>query len=82
MLLGSLDGAGVWERMDTCLCMAEFFCSPPETAFLISHACMLCLQLRLTLRPMDCSALGSAVHGILGAGLLEWIATPFSTGSS
>ena len=31
MLCGSLDGRGVWGRMDTCVCMAESFCYPPET---------------------------------------------------
>ena len=32
--------------------------------------------------PMDCSLPGSSVHGILQARLLEWIAMPFSRGSS
>ena len=32
--------------------------------------------------PMDCSLLGSSIHGILQARILEWIAIPFSTGSS
>ena len=32
--------------------------------------------------PMDCSPLGSSVHGILQARILEWIAIPFSRGSS
>ena len=31
MLCGSLDGRGVWARMDTCICMAESLCRPPET---------------------------------------------------
>ena len=31
MLCGSPDGRGVWGRMDTCICMAEPFCCPPET---------------------------------------------------
>ena len=31
MLCGSLDGRGVWGRMDTCPCMAETLCSSPET---------------------------------------------------
>ena len=31
MLCGSLDGRGVWGRMDTCICMAESLCCPPET---------------------------------------------------
>ena len=32
--------------------------------------------------PMDCSSPGSFVHGILQARILEWVATPFSRGSS
>ena len=39
MFCGSLDGRGVWGRMDTYLCMAESLCCPPETTvrLLISH---------------------------------------------
>ena len=32
--------------------------------------------------PMDCSLPGSSVHGILQAGILEWVATSFPRGSS
>ena len=32
--------------------------------------------------PMDCSPPGSSVHGILQARILEWVAMPFSKGSS
>ena len=32
--------------------------------------------------PMDCSSPGSSVHGILQARILEWVAMPFSRGSS
>ena len=32
--------------------------------------------------PMDCSPLGSSVNGILQARILEWVAIPFSRGSS
>ena len=32
--------------------------------------------------PMDCSPPGSSVHGILQARILEWVAIPFSRGSS
>ena len=40
-------------------------------------------QLCLTLcNPMDCSLPGSSVHGILQARTLEWVAFPFSRGSS
>ena len=31
MLSGILDGRGVWERMDICICMAECLCCPPES---------------------------------------------------
>ena len=31
---------------------------------------------------MDCSLPGSSVHGILQARILEWVAMPFSRGSS
>ena len=41
------------------------------------------LQLFPTLcDPMDCSLLGSSVHGILQARILEWVAMPSSRGSS
>ena len=33
-------------------------------------------------KPMDCSPPGSSVHGILQARILEWVAIPFSRGSS
>ena len=40
-------------------------------------------QSYLTLcNPMDCSPPGSSVYGILQARILEWVATPFSRGSS
>ena len=32
--------------------------------------------------PMDCSPPGSSICGILQAGILEWIAMPFSKGCS
>ena len=32
--------------------------------------------------PMDCSPPGSSVHGILQAGILEWVAMPSARGSS
>ena len=32
--------------------------------------------------PMDCSPPSSSVHGILQARILEWVAIPFSKGSS
>ena len=45
--------------------------------------CVKSFQLCPTLcDPIDCSPPGSSVHGILQARILEWIAMPFSRGSS
>ena len=44
---------------------------------------VLVIQLGPTLcDPMDCSMSSSSVHGILQARILEWVAIPFSRGSS
>ena len=44
---------------------------------------LLVAQSYLTLcDPMDCSSPGSSVHGILQARIVEWVAIPFSKGSS
>ena len=45
--------------------------------------CVLFAQLCPSLcEPMDCRLLGSSAHGILQARILEWVAIPFSRGSS
>ena len=40
MLHDSLDGRGVWERIDTCICIAQSLCYSPETitALLIGYS--------------------------------------------
>ena len=54
------------------------------TFFFSDSVCVLVAQLCLTLcDPMDCSPPGSSVTGIiLQARILEWVAIPFSRGSS
>ena len=44
--------------------------------------CMCTKSLQPLCNPMDCSLPGSSVRGILQARTLEWIAMPFSRGSS
>ena len=44
-----------------------------------THACSVMSD---SLNPMDCSPPGSSVHGIFQARILEWVAIPFSRGSS
>ena len=54
-----------------------------ECSFLNYSVLVLVAQLCLTLcNPMDCSLLGSSVHGILQVRILEWLAIPFSMASS
>ena len=55
-----------------CVCVCVYVC-----------VCIQSLQLCPTpCDPMDFSPQGSTVHGILQARILEWVATPFSRGSS
>ena len=50
---------------------------------LVVAVCVLVAQSRPTLcNRMDCSPPGSSVYGILQARILEWVAVPFSRGSS
>ena len=47
-----------------------------EVLVLVTQSCLTLCD------PMDCSPLGSFVHGIPQARILEWVAIPFSRGSS
>ena len=68
------------------LAFAVLFRSALHVCYPLTHmglVCVLVVQLCLTLcDPMDCSSLGSSVHGILQARMLEWVAIPSSRGSS
>ena len=46
------------------------------------HACQTTQSCTNLCHTVDCSPPGSSVHGILRAGLLEWVAISFSRGSS
>ena len=57
--------------------------SPTIHSLLLRMLKVLVTQLYLTLlEPMDYSLPGLSVHGILQATILEWVAIPFSRGSS
>ena len=79
MLCGSLDGRGVWGRMDTCICIADsLHCSPEAiTTLLMGYAAAAkSLQSCPTLcDPRDGSPPGSPVPGILQA--KHWSGLPF-----
>ena len=85
MLCGNLEERGVWGRMDTGIYMAESLCCLLETIIALLMDCkwVLVTQSCLTLCDhMDYSLPGPSVHGILQARILEWVAIPFSRGSS
>ena len=44
--------------------------------------CMHALACPTLCHPMDCNPLGSSVHGIILARILEWVAIPYSRGFS
>ena len=52
----------------------------------LNHTCLVCMLNRFSCvrlcDPIDCSPPASSVHGILQARILEWVAIPFSRGSS
>ena len=62
----------IWNQASDCICTN------------LAPACMgLVTQSRLTLcDPLDCNLPSSSVHGIFQARILEWVAIPFSRGSS
>ena len=65
LLRGSLDGSGVWGRMDTCICAAEsLYCSPETITILLIHCQFSSVtQSCPTLcDPMNCSVPGLPVH--------------------
>ena len=75
MLCGSLDGRGVWGRMDTCVCMAGSLpCSPGTITTLFVSWLYLGLP--------HCRRILYQLSHQGSPGLLEWVAYPFSRGSS
>ena len=46
------------------------------------HECLVAQSCLTFCSPMNCSPTDSSVHGILQARILEWVAMPFSRGSS
>ena len=65
-------GHGMWGLS---LCRV-FEWIPLKVKVLVSQSCPTLCDL------MDCSPLGSSVHGMLQVRILEWVAVPFSRGSS
>ena len=65
------------------LLSTSWVCKCVSVCVYVSHTVVLiALSCPTFCNPMDCSLPGSFVHGILQARKLEWVALPFSRGSS
>ena len=70
--------------------LAVFFAPIKFFVFLAVSKCLILLEVEVLIaqscptlcNPMDCSTPGSSFHGVLQARILEWVAIPFSRGSS
>ena len=51
-------------------------CEALDTKVLVAQLCLTLFD------PVDCSSQGSSIHGILQARIVQWVAYPFSKGSS
>ena len=67
------------EYLRLCRVIIDFMVDVP---CLCRHVCSVTQSCPTLCDPLDCSLPGSAVHGILQARMLEWVAIPFSRGSS
>ena len=71
-----------WYLIGVLICI-YLMISDVEHLFIMYIVCVLVSEPCLTLcDPMDSSTSGSSVHGFLQARILEWVAIPFSRGSS
>ena len=76
------EADGTCDAQPSCLlhsCLSSLALSLPSSLWACTKSFQSCLTL---CDPMYCSPPGSSVHGILQAIMLEWIAMPFSRGSS
>ena len=53
VLCGSQDGWGVWERMDTCMCMVESICYSTESISYVNQLCC-CLVIQFSSVAQSC----------------------------
>ena len=65
-------------ELEPAYCNLKHVHKTPQVSILCAKSLHSCLTL---CDPMDCSSPGSPVHGILQAGILEWVATSSSRGS-
>ena len=64
------------------LASPESLCIPRQSRLSLFRKLLVTQLCPILSRPIDCSPQGSSVHVILQARILEWVAMPFSRGSS
>ena len=62
-----------------CVCVCVCVCTRAHTR---TRACSVAESCTILCDPLDCSAPGSSVHGIIQERILEWVAISYSRGSS
>ena len=67
-------GNNIYIYMDIFIC--EYEREREKVKVLVAHSCLTLCD------PIECSPPGSSIHGILQARILEWVAIPYSRGSS
>ena len=78
-------GWGAWPGVQiSCSSGKHPFCNfvTPSSSGLLPLKLLVAQSCPTLCHPKDCSPTGSSVHGILQARKLEWVAIPFSRGSS
>ena len=72
---------GVYVYICMCVCIYRYICT--YITYICVHIYLYILKVKVAqLCPTVCGPMGDTVHGILQARILEWVAVPFSKGSS
>ena len=77
-----IDNVAICKQMSVLFCLFDYFSNLVSVCVCVC-VCVLVAQLHLTLwNPVVCGFPSFSLHGILQARILEWVAIPFSSGSS
>ena len=76
---GGLPNPGLRTSISCASCLSSLPTEPPGKPLRYIGGGLVAQSCPALCDPMDCSLPGSSVHGIIQAGILEWVAIAFST---